>query len=440
MPAQHAGAIVEVMENDRGNGFWLAGRFTSRQVDWIVLAAAVALSGIPLARTDIVAHRSIAVGLAMLPFETVPLLWRRSRPGLVLGIIAVAFAVSALSGGVDSHGGEAGLAFAIFAAALYGNRRVRIVAGAIAVGALAVGFGTVLATGGAERLGHLAGVAFGSGVAWVAGDRTRTRRAYLAQLEERAAQLERDREEHVRRATDEERSRIARELHDIIAHNVSVIAVQAGAARTTAAANPERAGTTLELIEGTARRTLGELRTLLGVLRRSGEPAPPRQPQPTLAQLDELVALSREAGLHVEVRVEGEVRPVAAIADLCAYRVVQECLTNTMKHAPSAHVNVLVRYGPRDLLLTVVDDGPGLSDAGPAGNGLIGMRERVALAGGTLTVGPALGGGVRVETRLPIDPTEPAGEAPEAPLKAPGKGPDLASTPAPVPGRHQDRA
>jgi glucose-6-phosphate-specific signal transduction histidine kinase len=178
----------------------------------------------------------------------------------------------------------------------------------------------------------------------------------------------------------------------------------------------------------------------LGVLRKSGEPAPPRQPQPTLAQLDELVALSREAGLHVEVRVEGEVRTVAAIADLCAYRVIQECLTNTMKHAPAAHVNVLLRYGSRDLLVTVVDDGPGPSEGGPVGNGLIGMRERVALAGGTLAVGPALGGGFRVQTRLPIDPTEPAGEAPEAPLKAPGKGPDLASTPTPVPGRHQDRA
>src|SRR5438309_464939 len=410
MPKRDAGAIVEAMENERGDGFWLAGRFTSRQVDWIVLAVAVVLSGVPLARTDIVAHRPIAVGLAMLPFETFPLLWRRSRPGSVLGIIAVAFAVSALSGGVDAHGGEAGLALGIFAAALYGNRRVRIVAGAIAVGALAVGFGTVLATGGAERLGRLAGVAFGSGVAWVAGDRTRTRRAYLAQLRERAAQLERDHEEHVRRATDEERSRIARELHDVIAHNVSVIAVQAGAARTTAAANPDRAGIALELIEATARRTLGELRTLLGVLRKSSEPAPPRQPQPTLAQLDELVAQSRDAGLHVEVRVEGEVRPVAAIADLCAYRVVQECLTNTMKHAPAAHVNVLLRYGPRDLLVTVVDDGPGPAEAGPAGHGLIGMRERLARVGGTLAVGPALGGGFRREARLPIDPARPPDE------------------------------
>jgi len=268
-------------------------------------------------------------------------------------------------------------------------------------------------------------VAFGSGVAWVAGDRTRTRRAYLAELQERAAQLEREREEHVRRATDEERSRIARELHDVIAHNVSVIAVQAGAARTTAAADPDRSRATLELIERTARSTLGELRALLGVLRKSGEPAPLRQPQPTLAQLDELVAQSRDAGLHVELRVEGEARAVAAIADLCAYRVVQECLTNAMKHAPGANVNVLLRYGPRDLLVTVVDDGPGPAEAGPAGHGLIGMRERLALVGGTLAVGPALGGGFRVEARLPIDPARPPDEVPD---------------PAPAVSRHQDRA
>src|SRR5260370_1477840 len=151
MPAEHAGAIVEAMENDRGNGFWLAGRFTSRQVDWVVLAAAVVLSGIPLARTDIAAHRSIAVGLAMLPFETVPLLWRRSRPGLVLGIIAAAFAVSALLGGVDSHGGQARLALAIFAAALYGNRRARTVARAIALGAPRGAFRPGPATRGAGR-------------------------------------------------------------------------------------------------------------------------------------------------------------------------------------------------------------------------------------------------------------------------------------------------
>ena len=118
---------------------------------------------------------------------------------------------------------------------------------------------------------------------------------------------------------------------------------------------------------------------------------------------------------------------MAAIADLCAYRVIQECLTNTMKHAPSAHVNVLLRYGARDLLVTVVDDGPGPSEGGPVGNGLIGMRERVLLAGGTLAVGPALGGGFRVEARLPIEPTEPSGEEPV-----------LAPAPAPVPGRHQD--
>jgi len=217
------------MEDASGTGFWLAGRFTPRQVDWIVVAAALALSGIPLARSDLVAHRTVAVGVAMLPFETVPLLWRRRKPGWVLAVVAAAFAATTMSGAADPHGGEAGLVFAIFAAALYGDPRVRVIAGGMAVGALVIGFGTVLATGEAKGLGHLAGVAFGSGVAWVGGDRTRTRRAYLAQLRERAAQLERDSEEHVRRATDEERSRIARELHDVIAHNVSSSSVLPGA-------------------------------------------------------------------------------------------------------------------------------------------------------------------------------------------------------------------
>ena len=440
------------MENARGTGFWLAGRFTPRQVDWIVVAAAAILSAIPLARTSIVEHDShvavtfggikpVVVGLAMLPFETVPMLWRRNRPGLVLGIVAAAFAISTLFGAADPHGGEAGLVLAIFAAALYGNLHVRVVAGFISVGALVVGFGTVLATGGAQGLGHLAGVAFGSGVAWVAGDRTRTRRAYLAELQERAEQLERERDTHVRRATDEERTRIARELHDVIAHNVSVIAVQAGAARTTAGANPDRTRTTLELIEQTARSTLGELRTLLGVLRKANEPAA-RQPQPTLARLDALIAQSRAAGLDVQLRVEGGVRVVPAIADLCAYRVVQECLTNAMKHAPAANVHVLVRYGPSNLLLTVIDDGPGPPAAEaahrgpePAGHGLIGMKERVALVGGTLSLGPALGGGFRVEARLPIDPALPAEQAPD---RAPR--PEQAPDPAPAMSRPRDQA
>jgi signal transduction histidine kinase len=388
--------------------FWLAGRFTPRQVDWMVFASALLLSGPALARVALVGRQSVAVGLMALPFGTVPLLWRRSRPGPVLALLTVAFAVTVVFVGAELNG--AGLLFGVYAAALYGDHRVRVAAGVLAGGVLVASFGLVLATGSARGLGHLAGVAFGYGVAWVLGDRTRTRRAYLAELEERAVRLERERDEHAQRATAEERNRIARELHDVVAHNVSVIAVQAGAARTTLRSSPERAVEALGLIERTARGTLSELRALLGVLRKGGGSAPLR-PRPTLGQLDELVAQARDAGVQVEARVEGDARPLVAVVDLCAYRVVQEALTNVIKYAPKAHAHLLVRYGARSLRITVVDDGPGAPANGSAGHGLIGMRERVALVGGQLHVGPALGGGFRVEARLPIDPLD-AGPAP----------------------------
>jgi signal transduction histidine kinase len=388
--------------------FWVAGRFTPRQVDWMAFGAALLLSGPALVHAAMAGRQNVAVGLVALPFGTVPLLWRRSRTGPVLAVLTAAFAVSAIPVRAELNG--VGLLFGVYAAALYGNRPVRLVAGAVAAVVLAASFGLLLATGSSRGLGHLVGIAFGYGVAWVLGDRTRTRRAYLAALQERAARSERERDEHARRATAEERNRIARELHDVVAHNVSVIAVQAGAARSTARARPERAVDMLGLIERTARSTLSELRALLGVLRK-GDGAAPLRPRPTLGQLDELVDQARGAGIKLEVRVEGTVRPLVAVVDLCAYRVVQEALTNAVKYAPNSNVHLLVRYGPRILHVTVVDDGPGALDAGAAGHGLIGMRERVALAGGELHVGPALGGGFRVEARLPIDPVNGAAPA-----------------------------
>ncbi|HEX6674559.1 MAG TPA: sensor histidine kinase [Actinomycetes bacterium] len=387
--------------------FWMAGRFTPRVVDWMVFGAALLLSGPALAHAALVGHRGVAVGLVALPFGTVPLLWRRSRTGAVLAVLTAAFVVSATSVRAELNG--VGLLFGVYAAALYGDRLVRLVAGIVAGGVLAASFGLLLATGSSRGLGHLVGVAFGYGVAWVLGDRTRTRRAYLAELEQRAVRSERERDEHARRAAAEERNRIARELHDMVAHNVSVIAVQAGAVRSTWV-GPERAMDALGLIERTARSTLSELRALLGVLRK-GEGAAPLRPRPTLGELDELVGQAREAGIRLEARVEGTARPLVAVVDLCAYRVVQEALTNAIKYAPNANVHLLVRYGAGSLLITVVDDGPGAVDGGSAGHGLIGMRERVALAGGELHVGPALGGGFRVEARLPIDPVNGADPA-----------------------------
>jgi signal transduction histidine kinase len=272
----------------------------------------------------------------------------------------------------------------------------------------------VLATGETRTLGHLTLSAFGSGVAWVLGDRARTRQAYLVQLEERAARLEREQEDNTRRVAEAERNRIARELHDVVAHNVSVIAVQAGAARIASQEHPARANETLGLIERTARSTLAELRTLLGILRRADGERPSRGPQPTLAHLDALVAHARDAGLRIEVRIDGSLEGLPATVDLSAYRIVQEALTNVIKHAPGASVHLLVRRNERTIDLVVVDDGPGAAPDPSGGQGLIGMHERAALVGGHLTAGAALGGGFRVRAQLPVEIRHAADSAAEA--------------------------
>jgi signal transduction histidine kinase len=276
----------------------------------------------------------------------------------------------------------------------------------VVVGGASVGaFAAWLITDKARISPHLsAAVVFGAGAAWVLGDAARTRRAYLAHLEDRAARLERDRDEHARRATEEERIRIARELHDVVTHHVSVIAVQAAAAHSTSSERPERALDALGVIERTARSALGELRSLLGVLRAGDEPTAPAplRPRPSIARLDELVAQARSAGVRVEAQVRGSQVPLDPVVELGAYRVLQEALTNVIKHAPGANATVVVDYGTRELRISVIDDGPGRTQASSSGHGLIGMHERVELAGGALTAGPLPEGGFGVEARLPL--------------------------------------
>lgn len=400
----------------------LARRLTPRQVDVLVVAVTVALSGPVLAVVLGRDRAGVAAGLVLLPAASVTLLWRRTQPGPVLLVVALALvASSALSPALPNG---VGLLFAGFAAALYGDANVRRLGGIAAAGLLVVAYAAVHASGDGRALGHLTGMALGYGVAWVLGDHTRTRHAHLAQLEDRARRLERERDEHARRATEEERARIARELHDVVVHNVSEIAVQAGAVRATAPDDPRRALATLGLIESTARATLGELRALLGVLRHA-DGAAPLLPQPSLAQLDDLVTTARRSGQPVTVAIEGTERPTGALVGLCAYRIVQEALVNAAKHAPGAPVRVTVAYGPDELRLAVVDDGvagaaprpswpqldgPGVdgpADPGAAGHGLVGMRERAALVAGTLEAGARPGGGFRVAARLPL----PAAEA-----------------------------
>ena len=381
---------------------WQGASISPRQVDWLVCVLGAVVS----APMVVVAIRhgstpALVVAILALPFESLPLLWRRTRPGTALAVLAGAFVAADLV----VRPGRAGLSlvFGVYAATLYGQRRTRLAAAAVSVVALALAFGTLAGTGGLQALGHAAGVAFGCGLGWVAGERARLRRAYLHELEERARLAERDRDEQAQLAAEREANRIARELHDVVVHHVAVIAVQAGAARATAAVEPDRAVTALGVIERTARETLAELRSLLGVLRRDDSRSL-RQPTPSLAGLDGLIALVRDAGVDVTVRVDGDRRSLPAMVELCAYRAVQEALTNVVKHAPGAHVHVLLRYARDHLSVIVVDDGPGppSGDATTDGLGLVGMRERVSAIGGELTVGAGAEGGFQVQARLPV--------------------------------------
>jgi signal transduction histidine kinase len=237
--------------------------------------------------------------------------------------------------------------------------------------------------------------------AWILGDRIGARRGYLRELEERAVRHEREREEHARHAAAEEQARIARELHDIITHNVSVMTVQAAAARDVFETQPNRAREALGSIESTGRGALTELRRLLGGVQ-DGDGS--LAPLPGLARLDDLVAQVRSAGLTVELTVEGEPHELPAGVDLSAYRIVQEALTNTLKHAQASSVSVRVRYGSGVLEVEVVDDGRGpAANGGERGHGIIGMRERAALFGGELRVGPAPGQGFSVHASIPLE-------------------------------------
>jgi signal transduction histidine kinase len=222
-------------------------------------------------------------------------------------------------------------------------------------------------------------------------------------LAARAELLEREHELRANQAVAEERARIARELHDLVAHNVSVMVVQAGAERHALPDGQESTREALTSIEYAGRQALAEARRLLGMLRRGGEHEG-LEPQPSVDQIDLLVEQIQRAGLPVELHIEGERAPLPAGVDLCAYRIVQEGLTNALKHAGPAHAEVLLRYAALGLDIEVRDDGHGLSEANGdgAGHGLIGMRERVALYGGSLETGPRKGGGFQIHAHLPL--------------------------------------
>jgi signal transduction histidine kinase len=245
---------------------------------------------------------------------------------------------------------------------------------------------------------------------WLVGRMVHTRNELAYALADKARRLEHEKEQEAELAVAEERARIAREMHDVVAHNVSVMVVQAAAARRTLGRDPAKARMALESVEATGREALNEMRQMLGVLRKGDEDLA-LSPQPSITQLDSLVQRAREAGLEVDVEVEGDRRGLQQSVDLSAFRIVQEALTNTIKHAGPARARVTVRYGAHDVEVDVIDDGRGVvarngNSMSGGGHGLVGMRERVAMLGGELDAGYLKNGGFGVHARIPLTPTD----------------------------------
>jgi len=369
------------------------------------LDAAIALSlatvlQLQLAFTD---HAGVEVvnvlgGLLL----TLPLVWRRRRPVAVVLAFAGTTVLQQVLGG-DLFAGSPPLAAALIAGAVgsyslgaHSEGRASV-AGAV-MGVLGLWISIVVSGEiDVESLGFSAGLVVAA--PWLAGRVNRARNL-------RIATLEREQEHRARIAVSEERARIARELHDVVAHSVGVMVMQAQGASRKLDRDPERTREALHAIEDTGRTALAEMRRSLGVLRGEGGGAA-LEPLPGMDDLRSLIEGAREAGLHVEVTTEGEPRPLPFGVELSAYRIVQEAITNTLKHAGPVRAHVTVHYGEHDLQLAIRDEGEGRSRNGAAagsGHGLVGMRERVALYGGELQAGPGDEGGFVVHARIPLTP------------------------------------
>lgn len=339
---------------------------------------------------------STGVRLALAAAFTVPLAWRRRWPLPVLLVVVLTLGARSAWGDVPEEGATPmpELLLAAFSVALYARPAAAAIAGLPIV--LAAIIATVVLDGFADSPGavDVAIISFICAGAWTGGWLVRLRAAQLQAAEELGPELARE-------AVVQERARLARELHDVVAHSVSIISVQTGAAQELLRRDPDRAEEHLEKVRRAAHDALDELRRLVGVLR---EDEPVYDPQPGLARLDELVDEARAAGQDVTVDADGEVRAVPPGLDLAAYRVVQEGLTNARRHAHGAPAHVAVRYGDRALEVEVVNgpDGAPNGDRG-AGHGLIGMRERVRLYGGTLQTAPTEDGGFAIRATLPLE-------------------------------------
>jgi signal transduction histidine kinase len=333
--------------------------------------------------------------LVFLLLQTPPLAVRRYWPRAVLAVtLGSALGTNLLT---DSAAIPVGAVVALYTVSAHCDRKTAVRSG-LATGALLIPTLLFSPTSGGG-VAYAVPVAALLAIAWVVGDNLRTRRAYLREVEDKAERLEREREQNARQAAADEQARIARELHDVIAHNVSVMVVQAAAAGDVFDSQPAKARQALASIEHTGREALTELRRLLGAVRTDDG----KVPQPGLGRLPALIDQVRAAGLDVDLTTEGDLRQLPLGIDLSAYRIVQEALTNTLKHANARRAEVVLRYADEEFAIDVTDDGRGPTANGDQGHGLIGMRERVSLYDGDLTAGPRAEGGFKVSARFPIE-------------------------------------
>jgi signal transduction histidine kinase len=340
-----------------------------------------------------------AVNAALAALATVPLLVRRRHPLLVLSVVVVA---GWLQYELDGDLGQPffALVLALYSVAAHANRMQALLGAGAAAAALLSSDLPRLRDG--APWDEVVPAWFVLAGLWGFGRWMRRRRGEVQRLHDHASMLERTREEDTRAAVVAERARIARELHDLVAHSMGVIVIQSQATQRVLRHDPLAAERLLKSIESSGRQGLAEMRRLLDVLDGAEESAP-LSPQPSLQHLDALVAEIRSAGLPVDVSVRGEQRQLPPGVDLAAYRIVQESLTNTLRHARDARATVSVIYHRDGVDVEVSDDGRPVEVDGGSGRGLVGMRERVALYGGRLDVGPRPEGGFLVRASLPIE-------------------------------------
>jgi len=382
-----------------------------------------AVRRLPPARVDLIVGALIAVGLetAALTGSHVGVRWmactvavlsgagvalRRTRwllPGLTLALTVDATDALVYGGGSNNQGLTGGVA-----AILIGYGAGAFLSGRRSWLGLALMLGICTINGATQKSQVAANLMFNicvvAALPWVMGRISSERAARSVAARERAERLDAEREHHVRAAALGERTRLAREIHDVIAHSVSVMVIQSAGARTVMANEPDRAEASVLAVEQAGREALGEMRRLLGVLG-GADDLRSLSPQPGLEDLPELISRTDAAGLAAQLRIEGQPVSVSAGLGLCVYRVVQEALTNAIKHAGAARAEVSVRWCDNALELEVVDDGSGTgasTGAENAGHGLIGMRERAALHGGSVDAGPVPAGGFAVRARIPL--------------------------------------